>query len=147
MLENSWNLSMKIMFHLPVQTHRYFIEPITEKPHARTLMVKNFLRFCELIVKSNKEALKSVFHIVKKNVQSYTGKNLRKIMVMMKKSSISELKSCEVKESLEYNPVPINQSWRIPFLKEIIDIKAGNLEVEGFTSGEISEIMEHICIS
>ena len=68
-------------------------------------------------------------------------------MVLMNKSSTSELKSCEVKESLQYSPVPINQSWRIPFLKEIIDIKAGNLEVDGITSGEISEIMEYICIS
>ena len=68
-------------------------------------------------------------------------------MVMMNKASISEVKSWEVKESLTYNPVPINQSWRIPLLKNIIDIKPGNLEIDGFTSGEISEIMEHICIS
>ena len=74
MLENSWNLSMRIMFDLPLETQRYFVEPISEKPHAKTIMMKNFLRFCELIMKSKKEALKSVFLKVRRNIQSYTGK-------------------------------------------------------------------------
>ena len=147
MLENTWNLSMKIMYDLPVQTHRYFIEPITEKPHARTIMMKNFLRFCELVMKSSKEALKNVFLNIRDNVQSYTGNNLRRIMILMNKSNIRELESFEVKESLSYNPVPEDQQWRIGFLREMIDVRAGDLEVDGFSVKEISEIIENICTS
>jgi hypothetical protein len=33
MLENTWNLSMRIMYDLPVETHRYFVEAVCEKPH------------------------------------------------------------------------------------------------------------------
>ena len=136
-----------MMYDLPVQTHRYFIEPITEKPHARTIMMKNFLRFCELVMKSSKEALKNVFLNVRENVQSYTGNNLRRIMILMNKNNIRELESFEVKESLSYNPVPEDQQWRIGFLREMIDVRAGDLEVDGFSVKEISEIKENICTS
>ena len=49
MMEDSWNLSFRIMYDLPLATHRYFVEPITGKNHAKTLMIKNFILFCELI--------------------------------------------------------------------------------------------------
>ena len=147
MLENSWNLSMRIMFDLPLETHRYFVEPISEKPHAKTIMMKNFLRFCELIMKSKKEALKSVFLKVRRNIQSYTGKNLRKMMVLMKKRNITELKSCDVKEHFKYKPVPEDELWRIPLLKEIIEVRTGTYEIEGFTNEEIDEMLEFVCIS
>ena len=90
---------MRIMFDLPLETNRYFIEPISEKPHAKTITMKNFLRFSEIIMKNKKDALKSVFLKVRRNVQSYTGKNLRKMMVLMKKMNINELKSCDMKEN------------------------------------------------
>ena len=147
MLENSWNLSMRIMFDLPLETHRYFIEPISEKPHAKTIMMKNFLRFCELIMKSKKEALKSVFSKVRRNVQTYTGKNLRKIMKLMNKENISELKSCEVKNTFKYKHVPDDQLWRIPLLKEMIEVRAGTTQIEGFSDEEITEMMEFVCTS
>ena len=147
MLENSWNLSMRIMYDLPVETHRYFVEAISEKPHAKTIMIKNFLRFCELILKSKKEALKSVFQTVSRNVHSQTGKNLRKIMLLMNKASISDLKSSDVKETFQYKAVPDDQAWRIPILKELIEVKAGNTVIEGFTNEEILEMLEHVCVS
>ena len=87
---------MKIMYDIPVQTH-IFYEPITEKPHARTILIKNFLRFGELVMWSNKEALKSVFLNIRENVKSYTGHNLRRIMILMEKNNIRELESFEVK--------------------------------------------------
>ena len=147
MLENTWNLSMRIMYDLPVETHRYFVEAVSEKPHAKMIMIKNFLRFCELVVKSGKEALNNVFQTVSRNVQSQTGRNLRKIMLLMKKANISELKSSEVKESLKYKAVPDNQVWRIPIVKELIEVKAGNAVIEGFTNEEILEMLEHVCVS
>jgi hypothetical protein len=147
MLENSWNLSMRIMFDLPLETHRYFIESISEKPHAKTIMMKKFLRFSELILKSKKEALKSVYLKVRRNVQTYTGNNLRKIMMLMNKMNISELKSCEVKDNFKYKPVPDDQLWRIPILKEMIEVRARTYQIEGFTDEEITEMMEFVCIS
>ena len=66
-------------------------------------------------------------------------------MVLMKKQTINDLKSSDVKESVD--TVPTTQEWRIPFLKEMKDIKAGHLIVDGFSTEEISYLNDFICIS
>ena len=146
MLENSWNMSFKVMYDLPLQTHRYFVENITEKPHARKMIMKRFLRFCELIMKSKKNALKTVFLNIRRNVKSVTGRNLRKLMFMTGKSDISELTSDSMR-NIEYNPVPIDEEWRIQMLKELIMVKQGERDVENFSQEEINEIIEFVCSS
>ena len=145
MMENSWNRSFKIMYKLPLATHGYFIEPISGKPHAKTLMMKNFVRFCELIMQSQKEALKKVFNQVKWNVLSYTGNNLRRIMKLMKKESISELKSSSVKADFKYKPVPEQEMWRMSILEELLEVRENKFEISGFDQEEIEEILEFVC--
>ena len=38
MLENSWNTSVKIMFDLPIQTHRCLIEPVSQSKHLKFIL-------------------------------------------------------------------------------------------------------------
>ena len=147
MMENSWNLSFRIMYDLPLATHRYFVEPITGKNHAKTLMIKNFLKFCELIVSSKKEALKNVFLQIRRNVLTFTGSNLRKISSLMNKSDITELKSSLVKQNLVYEPIPEGEKWKILIVEEIIDFREGKLEIQGFEREELDEILEFICVT
>ena len=46
-LENTWNRSAKIMFDLPIRTHRYLLEPVTASCHVKCLKSwKNFWIFC-----------------------------------------------------------------------------------------------------
>ena len=49
---------------------------------------------------------------------------------------LSAIPSFELEES---------NKWRVPFIKELIDIKAGNLEVTGFEFDELEEVLDHIC--
>ena len=68
-------------------------------------------------------------------------------MVLMKKMNVTEIKSCDVKENFKYKPVPEDELWRIPLLKEIIEVRTGTYEIEGFTNEEIDEMLEFVCIS
>ena len=68
-------------------------------------------------------------------------------MVLMKKMNINELKYCDVKENFKYKPVPDKELWRIPLLKEIIEVITGTYQIEGFTHEEIDEMLEFVCIS
>ena len=147
MLENSWNKSFKIMYNLPIETHRYFIEPISGKPHAKTIMIKNFLRFCELVMSSEKSALKQVFLKVKYNVQSITGNNLRQIMKLQKKENVDELDSREVRGFFKYRPAPDEDKWRFSILEELLEAREGRVEIDGFETNEIEEMLEFICVS
>ena len=113
MLENSWNMSFRVMYDLPLQTHRYFVERITRKPHARSMI---------MILKSKKKALKTVFGIIRRNVNSVSGRNLRKLMFMTGKTNISELSSDDIINT-EYKSVPIDEEWRIGMLEELMMVK------------------------
>ena len=47
MLENTWNRNVRLMFDLPLQTHRYFVCPLSESNHLRFILMKRFLTFAE----------------------------------------------------------------------------------------------------
>jgi hypothetical protein len=146
MLEKTWNTSFRVMYNLPRETHRYFVEPISRKPHARNMILKRFLRFTELILKSNKSSLIRVFKMIRRDVQSVTGNNLRKIMIMTGKSDIEDLCAKDISK-VEYAPVPLEDKWRIDLLNELIDVKYGNSMVENLNNDEIDDLIQFVCAS
>ena len=42
MLENSWNTSVKVMYDLPIQTHRNLIEPVSQTKHLKFVLLERF---------------------------------------------------------------------------------------------------------
>ena len=85
MLENSWNINIRITFGLPLQAHRYFVCPISESPHLRFILMKRFLSFVRKLELSVKPA---VMNLV--NVQSLTGSNIRTDTVALNYHPVSE---------------------------------------------------------
>ena len=48
-LEKTWNISIRKIFNLPLQTHKYFIEPISGKNHLKKILIKRFLSFLKQV--------------------------------------------------------------------------------------------------
>ena len=46
-LYTSWNIAIRILFGLPRQTDRYFIELISEQIHLKTMLCSRFVAFCK----------------------------------------------------------------------------------------------------
>ena len=44
-LKNSWNITIRIFFYLTRETHGYFIEPISNAPHIKTVLCTRFVQF------------------------------------------------------------------------------------------------------
>ena len=44
MLEKTWNKSFRIMYNLPIETHRYFVEAISGSPHIKNILIQRFLK-------------------------------------------------------------------------------------------------------
>ena len=78
-LESMYNRSVKIMYDLPWETHRYLIEPLTELPHVRRILVRRFLSFLKMIKKCDKPAITQLLDVVKSDVRLTTGHNIRYI--------------------------------------------------------------------
>jgi hypothetical protein len=143
MLENSWNRNVRLTFDLPLQMHRYFVCPMSESPHLRFILTKRFLSFIKKLELSSKPAVRHLFKVVEKDVQSITGSKIRKILISLKKKEISQVAPSDTM-ALEYNPVTKENEWQIKLLKELVEIRHGHLNVD-LTSEEIEEMITDIC--
>ena len=58
---------------------------------------------------------------------------------------VKMLKPSDVKK--KYRILPENEKYRVGFIKEIVDVKNNQLEVEGFDDEELEAILQHLCVS
>ena len=142
---STYNKSVKIMFDLPWATHRSLIEPLTGTQHVSRMLVKRYLSFIDKIDKSSKTTLRQLLGLVRNDVRLTTGHNLRTIMMILAKNSIDE-QDC-ITADFKYHKIEENEHWKVNMVKELVDIKAGDLEVHGMKHEEVQQILEFICTS
>ena len=143
-LESSYNRSIKIMFDLPYDTHRHLIEPITDTRHVRIILLKRFMNFIQQIRKSTKMLPKLMLDLIKCDVKSTTGSNLRNILLQTRKVNVDQLDFRDIQQ-LQYYPTKDDEKWKENLVLEILNARNNNLEVDGFTDSELDEILQHLC--
>ena len=146
MVENTYNTSVRVMFDLHREAHKYLVEPITGKPHLKKILCKRYLNFIESIKNSKKIALKNLFKVVKEDCRSVTGRNLLGIMLLVNKQNVDELVPSDAM-NIKYNEIPKEQAWRVGLVKELTDVKFGELSVDGFSRNELNAILDYVCIT
>ena len=146
MIENSYNVSVRAMFDIPRNTHKNLIEAITDTSHIKSILIQRFLSFIDQIKNCPKPIVNNVLSVKKHDARSTTGSNLRNIMQLCQKESINELKPSDSK-MIRYHPIPEEEKWKVQYIKEIIEVRTGNMSIEGFSQYELDEIMEFMCTS
>ena len=146
MICNTWNKSIRLMFDLPLQTHRYFLEELAETRQLKFTLIRRFLGFISQIENSKKILPNVLFQTIRRDCRSTTGSNLRNILLLTSKDDISELVPSDV-DQMVYQPVDPSDMWRTSMLKELIDVKWGQAVVENLSDSEIDDIIEDICTS
>ena len=112
MLENTWNTAVRIMFDLPLQTHRNLIEPISKTKHLKFVLIERFLSFLKQIVKSKKLIPKQLLSFIKNDVCSTTGSNLRNILLLTNKNNIEEMCIDEIRKMV-FEEIDDKDKWKI----------------------------------
>ena len=115
MFEKSWNVSVRNMFGLPLSTHRYFIEPISESLHLKAILIQRFLSFIGKIKKGKKNKLKHILKIVQKDTRSTTGNNLRQILLLTEHCYIEDLSPSDA-QSITYKSIDDEDQWNNSFM-------------------------------
>ena len=146
MMENSWNVSMRLMLDLPREAHRYLIETISETRHIKIMMMKRFLTFIQQIRNSNKIACKSLLDSILLDTRSTTGSNLRNILLKTDRPHVYELVPNDVLE-LKYHPIEEKEIWRLPIIQELIEAKQHQFDIFQFTDAEVEEMLYFLCVS
>ena len=112
------------------------MEPISGIPHIKKTLVKNFLSFINQIKKSNKS--------VSKDKNCSTGSHLIHIMKLVNKENIDELNVTDY-QLIEYHKIPAEEEWRIGVVRDIIDVRNGEANLEGFSIKDLENMLDFVC--
>ena len=134
---STYNKSVKIMFDLPYDTHRFLIEPLTGLPHVSRILVKRYISFIEKVRNLPQRTLQNLLRCVQSDVRIMTGSNLRTIMILEGKNKIEELGIGTV--DFDYHQVKESDAWRINFVQELVELKHGGLHVPGMEYYQLQE--------
>ena len=69
------------------------------------------------------------------DTRSVTGRNLRTILLETLVLDVRSLKPADV--TTRYRDMPMNEQYRVDFIKEMVNVKNNQLEVPGFTDDDI----------
>ena len=146
---NSWSVSVRHMWDLPVNSHRDFIESLGGT-HAKVMLVCRYVNFVQSVQKSSKKAVLFLFNRCRNNVNTVTGKNINYIEKETR-SSILTIKSSDIKKNYKFCEMKVEDDWKVNIVKEITNIKQNVLELESgeaeFTVAELNEILDFIVTS
>ena len=110
------------------------------------MLIKRFISFLKQILRSKKTIPKELLNSIQRDTRSTTGLNIRRILLLTKKESIEQITDKDV-ENIEYAKIPDDDMWRVNMIKEVTNVKFGQLTIEGFSTEECEEMLQFACIS
>ena len=170
---NSWSVSVRHMWDLPLSTHRNLIEPLSGT-HAETMLLSRYAMFIQSLRKTSRVAVQFLLQLVSKDMNTVTGRNIRHVLTKSNSQDIFSMNVKKFKENHEFAPLPPDQKWKPQFIKELTDLKIGCAQllsefgiddetngeetngdeanddegnVDSLTMKEIDEILVYICTS
>ena len=143
MLDTTFNRNIKLTYNLPYPTHRNLLPEISKQKPLRIVLAKRFLTFTEKLRKSEKPVLRSMIRLVEHDVQTVTGRNLRRILFLTDKPDIHKLQASDM-DDVNFYGVP--ELWRVLAIRDILEIRAGELQLpDGWVQGELEAILQAAC--
>ena len=67
-------------------------------------------------------------------------------MLLLNKTSVDQISVNDFK-LIKYHPISEEDKWKISFINEITDVKFKQLDVDGFETEELEEILNFLCTS
>ena len=135
-LLNSWSVSIRQMWDLPMDSHRYFVEQLGGQ-HAYSMLSVRFVKFLQNVQKSDKVAVQFMLRKVQNNVNTVTGKNVRYIQDQIGNyCDLLAVSPSWLKRKLNFCEINSEDIWKVDLIKEVTNIRHNVLFLEHEDSGE-----------
>ena len=131
---SSWNRMIGTTYNLPFATHRYILKELSGYSPLQQTLTKRFSKFCLQIEKCGKPEVTNLFHRQKFDSRSTFGKNYRDVIL-------------HNTDYNEYYNVPTGEEWRVPLVRDLLDIRDNHASLEHFTAEALWEFLEEACCS
>ena len=129
-LINSWSVSVRQMWGLPMQAHRYLIEELAGD-HAQAMILSRYIKFLQNAKKSPKLPVQMMLQRVFRNINTITGRNVRHIQDKVgHQHDLLKVRTGWLKSKLKFCEISEEEKWRVGLIKEITNIKQNKLEIE-----------------
>ena len=139
----TWNETVKHAFDLPFATHRYILQDIVSFPHARTSLIRRFIKFYSTLKNCSKVEVRNLFNIQRFDLRSSFGRNCRYLCQEFNTTQVDYILREEVSMPIK---TPVTESWRVQFLKELTDIRYGSSQLD-WTPNDLKCIVDYVCTS
>ena len=137
------------IFNLDRCTHRYLIEPVSQCLHPKVMLASRYATFMKSLVNSNKFNVRFLARLFQADHMTVMGRTMGSLLdqCSLNVSRIDELSATAVKKNCCYFRMPATEQWRGPLLKELINIRDGQLLLGEFETEEIKFAIDHLCLS
>ena len=107
-------------------------------------LISRFISFLNQIQKSDKIVPKQLLNLVQNDVNSVTGRNIERILLLTNRSRWTDVTKTDV-DKIVYAEIPDGNGWRVPLIHELTDVKFGQTVIDGFSFDECNEMLEVAC--
>ena len=145
-LENTWNVSIRKTFNLPLSTHRCLIEPVSDHRHLKKTLIHRFMSFINQIERSPKHVPRHLLNFIRNDTRSITGNNIRMIQLLTDRAKYSAVSYSDI-DRIAYAELEEDDRWRIGIIKDVIEFQFGQNEIENFSYDEMSLMLNFACTS
>ena len=135
-LLNSWSVSIRQMWNLPMDSHRYFVEQLGGQ-HAYSMLSVRFVKFLQNVQKSDKVAVQFMLRKAQNDVNTITGKNVRYIQDQIGiYCDLLAVSPSWLKQKLNFCEISNGDRWKVNLIKEVTNIRHSVLFLEHEDSSE-----------
>ena len=147
MLENTWSVSIRHMWELPLNSHRYFIEPLGGV-HASNMLQSRYVSFIKSAQKSSKMSVLLMLQMIKDDMQTVTGRNIRHILTEAERDDMLNVKKSDVLKKVNF-PINPEDEWKLNIVREITNVRKNVLALDDdengqFTDDEFINILDYV---
>ena len=131
-----WNKCIRFVFRLPLLTHNYLIEPLSESYHLKSILINRFVKFYTSLQNNVKPSIQNLFRLQANDVRSDFGSNYQIISSKCPNNDISNFNKCD----FAYHPIANDDLWRVDVIKELMTVKYNYLNLE-YDSNDIDTMI------
>ena len=137
MLGNTWSVSIRHMWELPHNSHRYFIEPLGGA-HASNMLQSRYVSFIKSAQKSSKMSVLLMLQMIKDDMQTVTGRNIRHILTGAEVDDILNVKKRDVLKKVNF-PINPEDEWKLNIVREITNVRKNVLALDDDENGQFTD--------
>ena len=142
----AFNVTVRMTFQVPRETHRYLVESISECLHPKVFLSSRLVKFISSLNNCNKVSIRILAKLYQHDLRTIIGNNLSEISRTCNISK-ENLTPGAVKHGMSYFPPPETEEWRAPVIHDLLNVQKNQMTLEGFNELEIKEMINFLCTS